>query len=222
MDVVIPDVALQQIRFAGVRLQPGGAGFYPTSGSPFLHLDTGSIRHWPRMTHDQLARVFPDGRTVHLPSDGAPLKGYELARADLEKRGNGEDASPKSLSNLFAALFKGKSNDDEDEGAAAPAANEKIAAAQPAKSTEPVPMPRAKPSAAATFQLASADVQIVQPAKAKQAASAAAQKTEPKPQTPADIINPRGFWGDAAATPKQATPAQVAAISAPQALASAD
>src|SRR5260370_2167895 len=222
MDFFIPDVPLEQIRYAGLRVQRGGVGLYPTSGSPFVHLDTGSIRHWPRMTHDQLARVFPDGRTVHVPSDGTPLKGYELARADLENRGNGEGASTKSLPNLFAALFKGKSSDDEDEGAAAPAANQKIAAAQPAKSNEPVPMPRAKPSAPATFQLASADVQIVQPAKAKQAASAAAQKTEPKPQTPADIINPRGFWGDAAATPKQATPAHDASISARQALASAD
>jgi hypothetical protein len=222
MDFFIPDVPLEQIRYAGLRLQRGGVGFYPTSGSPFVHLDTGSIRHWPRMTHDQLASVFPDGRTVHVPSDGTPLKGYELARADIEKRGNGEDASIRSLPNLFAALFKGKSNDDEDEGAAAPAASEKIVAAQPTKSTEPVPMPRAKPAAAATFQLASADVQIVRPTKTKQAASAAAAEAEPKPQTPADIINARGFWGDAPATPKQATPAQVAAISARQALASAD
>ena len=89
MDFYIPDVPLEQIRFAGLRLQRGGVGFYPTSGSPFVHLDTGSIRHWPRMTHDQLARVFPDGRTVHVPSDGNPLKGYELARADIEKRGHG-------------------------------------------------------------------------------------------------------------------------------------
>ena len=36
-----------------------------------------------------------------------------------------------------------------------------MAAAAPAKSAEPVPMPRAKPRAAATFQLASADAQIV-------------------------------------------------------------
>src|ERR1700721_1858878 len=70
MDFFIPDVPLEQIRFAGLRLQRGGVGFYPTSGSPFVHLDTGSIRHWPRMTHDQLAKVFPDGRTVHVPSDG--------------------------------------------------------------------------------------------------------------------------------------------------------
>jgi uncharacterized protein YcbK (DUF882 family) len=232
MDFFIPDVPLEQIRYAGLRLQRGGVGFYPTSGSPFVHLDTGSIRHWPRMTHDQLARVFPDGRTVHVPSDGNPLRGYELARADIEKRGDG-DASTKSKPSLFAALFGGKSNDEDDEGAAAPIAREKptpaglMAAAVPAKSTEPVPMPRAKPAAASTFQLASADVQIVQPAKAKRAAAVDVQassvdKAEAKPQTPADIINARGFWGDAATTPKQATPAQIAAINARQALASAD
>src|SRR3989442_11919665 len=54
MDFYIPDVPLEQIRAAGLRLQRGGVGFYPTSGSPFVHLDTGSIRHWPRIAHDQL------------------------------------------------------------------------------------------------------------------------------------------------------------------------
>jgi uncharacterized protein YcbK (DUF882 family) len=222
MDFFVPDVPLEQIRFAGLRLQRGGVGFYPTSGSPFVHLDTGSIRHWPRMTHDQLARVFPDGRTVHIPTDGNPLKGYELARADIEKRGNGDDAATVSKPNLFARLFGRKSNDEEDEGSAAPVAREKaapdpvVAAAKPA---DPVPMPRAKP-AASTFQLASADMQVVQPGKSKPAA--AAEKAEAKPQTPADIINARGFWGDTPATPNQATPAQVAALNARQALTTAD
>ncbi len=184
------------------------------------------------MTHDQLARVFPDGRTVHVPSDGNPLKGYDLAVADVEKRGDRDNASTKRKPGLFAALFKGKSSDEDDEGASAPVAGDKtapaglMAAALPAKSTDksadPVPMPRSKPLASATFQLASADVQIVQPAKSKQAAAAPAEKAEPKPQTPADIINARGFWGDAPATPKQATPAQVAAISAREAVTSAD
>ena len=91
IDFYIPEVPLEQVRAAGLRLQRGGVGFYPTSGSPFVHLDTGSVRHWPRMNHDQLARVFPDGRTVHLPSDGKPLKGYELALADLERRGTGDE-----------------------------------------------------------------------------------------------------------------------------------
>jgi uncharacterized protein YcbK (DUF882 family) len=88
IDFYIPDVPLEKIRIVGLRLQRGGVGFYPTSGSPFVHMDTGSIRHWPRMTHDELAKVFPDGRTVHIPSDGQPLAGYALALADVERRGD--------------------------------------------------------------------------------------------------------------------------------------
>lgn len=223
IDFYIPEVPLERVRHAGLRLQRGGVGFYPTSGSPFVHLDTGSVRHWPRMNHDQLARVFPDGRTVHLPTDGKPLKGYELALADIEKRGSGQEVSGKGKPGLFASLFgSSKSNDEEDEGASAPAVRGKpspasvMAAAAPAKPADPVPMPRAKP-VGSTFQLASADAQIAQPAKPKQAASA--DKGEAKPQTPADIINARGFWD---AAPKQATPAQIAAISARNAVNSAN
>ena len=224
MDFFIPGVPLEQIRFAGLRLQRGGVGFYPTSGSPFVHLDTGSIRHWPRMTHDQLARVFPDGRTVHVPTDGNPLKGYELARADIEKRGNGDDASTVSKPSLFARLFRGGKSSEEDEDAGAAIVNDKpapatvVAAAKPVdtKSADPVPMPRSKPQFAAAIQLASADAQIVPAPRAKPAA--VAEQAEPKPQTPADIINARGFWGDEPTTAKQASPAQVAALRAREAV----
>jgi uncharacterized protein YcbK (DUF882 family) len=227
MDFYIPGVALADIRAAGLRLQRGGVGFYPTSGSPFVHLDTGSIRMWPRMTHDQLAKVFPDGRTVHVPTDGKPLKNYELAKADIEKRGDGDDAATIGKSSFLASLFKGKgkakANDDEEEAAVEPAKPEPqkpapvvVAAAKPAPvSPAPAPAARAKIPA---IQLASADVQIVQAPKAQPAP--VADKLEPKPQTPADIINARGFWDDN--TPKQATPAQVAALSARKALETAD
>ena len=232
MDFYIPGVALENVRAAGLRLQRGGVGFYPTSGSPFVHLDTGSIRHWPRMTHDQLARVFPDGRTVHQSTNG-PMKGFELARADIEKRGSGDDSQVDSKPGFLAALFKGKSaaSDEDDEGAAAAPAtakNEKpikttvVAAAAAAKPTEKP----AKP-AAATLQLASADSQIVSGPKAKQAPPAVEKaeskpQTESKLQTPADIINARGFWDNVPAAPQQATPAQVAALNAHKALNSAD
>jgi uncharacterized protein YcbK (DUF882 family) len=231
MDFHIPGVPLEQIRFAGLRLQRGGVGFYPTSGSPFVHLDTGSIRHWPRMTHDQLARVFPDGRTVHVPTDGTPLKGYELAKADIERRGSGDDAGG-SKPNFFVALFKGKpapaatSSDEDDEGAPAPAAKPAAptVVASAVKPADPVPTPRAKPSIAATFQLASADAQLLAPPKPKPAPvvekPATGKSADAKLETPADIINARGFW-DAPATPQQATPAQVAALKARQALAAA-
>ena len=237
MDFFIPDVPLEQIRFAGLRLQRGGVGFYPTSGSPFVHLDTGSIRHWPGMTHDQLARVFPDGRTVHLPTDGKPLKGYELARADIEARDGNDGALKKSSPSLWAKLFKRKSNDDDDDEAVStpmPTAQQVADAAQAistankaadaksadSKSADAVPMPRSKPAAVSAFQLASADAQIAQPAKPKPAAPA--DTAEASPQSPADIINARGFWGDAAAAPKQATPAQIAALKAREAVAPVD
>src|SRR5262249_47650472 len=169
----IPGVPLEQIRFAGLRLQRGGVGFYPTSGSPFVHLDTGSIRMWPRMTHDQLAKVFPDGRTVHLPTDGVPLKGYELAKADIEKRSGSDEASTiNKPGNFLAALFGRKSHSEEDdEAGSASAADEKVAApaqvAVAAKGTDAVPMPRAKPQVTAALQLAAADTREVQPPKAK-------------------------------------------------------
>jgi hypothetical protein len=266
MDFFIPGVALEKIRFAGLRLQRGGVGFYPTSGSPFVHLDTGSIRHWPRMSHDQLARVFPDGRTVHVPTDGRPLAGYQLAMADIEKRGDGDSASlAKSKPSLFASLFRGgKSSDDEDESPAAAIAPAKpspvgmMAAAMPAKpsveakvaeaktvesktaetklpfevkpvevaSADPVPMPRAKPARAASMQLASADAPSLPKLASdgnplpRPPADIANARSQTSPQSPADIINARGFWDDMPA-PKQATPQQVAAITARQALANA-
>jgi hypothetical protein len=97
-----------------------------------------------------------------------------------------------------------------------------MAAAAPAKSADPVPTPRAKPQVAATLQLASADAQIVPGPKAKPEQKQAAQASaEPKPQTPADIINSRGFWDDAPTAANQATPSQVAALRARQALAAA-
>ncbi len=87
VDFYLPDVPVDRIRAVGMRLQDGGVGYYPTAGNPFIHLDVGSVRAWPRMTRDQLARLFPDGRTVHVPADGKPLPGYEEARAEVLARG---------------------------------------------------------------------------------------------------------------------------------------
>ena len=86
IDFYIPGVELSRLREVGLRLQRGGVGFYPTSGSPFVHLDTGGIRHWPKASRDLLARIFPDGKTVHIPADGRPMPGYEFALAEIKAR----------------------------------------------------------------------------------------------------------------------------------------
>ena len=85
LDFYIPGVPLSKLRETGLKYQTGGVGYYPTSGSPFVHLDTGSVRHWPRMTRSQLAKLFPDGKTVHIPSDGKPMPGYDRAVAELNR-----------------------------------------------------------------------------------------------------------------------------------------
>ena len=87
MDFYLPDVGPSQIRAIGMKLQRGGVGYYPTAYTPFIHLDVGSVRSWPRMTRDQLARLFPDGNTVHIAADGRPLEGYETAKAMIIARG---------------------------------------------------------------------------------------------------------------------------------------
>ncbi len=233
MDFYIPGVPLEQIRYAGLRLQRGGVGFYPTSGSPFVHLDTGNIRHWPRMTVDQLAKVFPDGKTVHIPSNGVPMKGYELALAEIEKRGTGDDASASKPS-LLARLFRGRPSEDDEEAAESDAkadAKPIQTAALAAKATDNKPS-TTRGKLASALQLASADSQIAQPVAAKSEAKSEAKPETtsatsgpPKdgaPQSVADIINSRGFWGDNPNTPKQASPEQVAAIAARRALSAID
>ena len=88
IDFYIPGVPLEKIREVGLWLQRGGVGFYPTSGSPFIHMDTGTIRHWPRIARSALEKIFPDGRTVHIPTDGKPLSGYRTALQEVERHGN--------------------------------------------------------------------------------------------------------------------------------------
>jgi uncharacterized protein YcbK (DUF882 family) len=125
MDFYLTDATITQIREVGMRMQRGGVGYYPTAFTPFVHLDAGSVRHWPRMSHDELARLFPDGKTVHIPSDGRPLERYAEAEQEILANGGtvlgtsyadaGESTTsePKQKS-FWAALFGGGQSEDED------------------------------------------------------------------------------------------------------------
>lgn len=101
MDFFLPDVPLAKLRRIGLQLQEGGVGYYPTSGSPFVHMDVGSVRHWPRMSRKELLAIFPQGRTLHIPTDGKPLPGYDIALANYQKRmaGRTDSYAVASVSN---------------------------------------------------------------------------------------------------------------------------
>lgn len=133
MDFFVPGVPLARVRERGMLRQKGGVGFYPTSGSPFVHLDVGNVRAWPRMTREQLVRLFPNGHTLHLPADGGPLPGYEEAVARLGRDGKRGDTvlayaqgntrqdadqqGGRPASNILASLFGGGGKDEDEEDA---------------------------------------------------------------------------------------------------------
>jgi uncharacterized protein YcbK (DUF882 family) len=121
IDAHFLDIGTASIRDIAMRLQAGGVGFYPVGLTPWVHIDSGAVRYWPRMTRDSMARLFPDGKTVFIPADGQPMPGYDLARAEIEARGG--DVLPASAINgggLFAWLFGGPhgggSDDAEESG----------------------------------------------------------------------------------------------------------
>ncbi len=173
MDAHFQDVDTATIRDIAMRMEAGGVGFYPSAYTPWVHIDSGDVRYWPRMNRTALARLFPDGKTVFIPSDGQPMPGYDQARAEIEARG-GEvqvaQAGNASAGGLFSwlvgakAASAGASADDEDEGsgvetapisrggrgfAAAPVAAQVASADAPQEAAASAAAPQPTPTAAA-------------------------------------------------------------------------
>jgi uncharacterized protein YcbK (DUF882 family) len=180
MDFYIPGVSLKKLRDAGLKAQAGGVGYYPRSGSPFVHMDVGNVRHWPRMSRKELVAVFPNGKTLHVPSDGKPLPGFETALASYESRKKSggtalalasASKSTKSRSGgLLSALFGGGADEEEDNSAA-----QEVASARPAKPT-------------AEVRAGSGNIQIVPPELANPADIGELMDAPPADETPETII----------------------------------
>ncbi len=180
MDFFIPDVKLATLRGIGMKMQVGGVGFYPKSGSPFVHMDVGGVRAWPRMSRDELVKLFPDGNTIHIPADGRPLPGYQQAMADYKRRmSNGSqivmasaadvasDDEPRKQKTLFAVLFGGGADEEEDNSEdSTPVA---VAKATPPKA-EAVPAAEPQPQPQTEVASVNAPVPQVRPAFSNQLA----------------------------------------------------
>ncbi len=154
LDFFIPGVKLQTLRNIGLRKGLGGVGYYPRSGSPFVHMDTGRVRHWPRMSRKELVKVFPKGNTLHVPTDGKPLKRYNQAKAEYERKVSGRGkivvAKAEEIEKKpgFFARVLGRGGDD-DEGASVAAAT----APRPVRTTAPpVATPRPQANVTSTGQ----------------------------------------------------------------------
>jgi uncharacterized protein YcbK (DUF882 family) len=119
IDAHFIDVDTARIRDIAMRMQTGGVGFYPSGLTPWVHIDSGPVRYWPRMSRDALTRLFPDGKTVFIPADGKPMPGYEQARAEIEARGGEVQVATGGGLGIFGWLFGargGGADDAEEEG----------------------------------------------------------------------------------------------------------
>ena len=176
MDTTMPGFPMERIRETGMKLQYGGVGWYPSAN--FVHLDVGGVRSWPRMPYDQLARLFPDGKTVHIPSNGQPMARYEEARAEIAARGGVELPPSQESGGFFAWLFGGggstvatASEDEEDRRAVA------VAAPPPA----PVVARVAEPSSAAQPEVVALAYTGNEPTQARAAETPVATPGEAEP-----------------------------------------
>jgi uncharacterized protein YcbK (DUF882 family) len=87
IDVAFPDIKdLKQVRYAALVREQGGVGYYPTSGIPFVHVDTGRVRHWPRLPRYELALLFPNGSSQHHPADGGAITSADVKVAQAKHR----------------------------------------------------------------------------------------------------------------------------------------
>lgn len=73
IDIAFPDVPLKRMRYSALVRERGGVGYYPTSGIPFVHVDTARVRAWPRLPRYELALLFPGGYTKHAPAGGGSI-----------------------------------------------------------------------------------------------------------------------------------------------------
>jgi uncharacterized protein YcbK (DUF882 family) len=89
IDLHFPDISVKQLRNSALIRERGGVGYYPTSAIPFVHVDTGNVRHWPRLPRSELAILFPNGSKKHVPTDGRPLtrNDFRVAVAQLQEKG---------------------------------------------------------------------------------------------------------------------------------------
>ncbi len=152
-DIVFPDVAVKTLRNSALVQEWGGVGYYPTSGVPFVHVDTGRVRMWPRLPRLELASLFPDGHTKYLPQDGKPIapRDYQLALAKGLVERNRMMAAVMPVAKPEPEVAEADAPDDAETEAAAPPpilasyAPEAPAAPPPVvASAEPAPLPAKK------------------------------------------------------------------------------
>lgn len=166
MDIYFPDVPTEKVRNSALVRQVGGVGYYPTSGQyGFIHVDSGKVRMWPRVSPSKLAKIFRDYRktvgarrnaqdqVMVATSESQPDHGAMKAKlASIAGSYNGDDEDDAAAANAPA--------DAAEADAKAPTPRAKPVVQRPVEVVEayPVPVPRPKPIE--VLMMAAANMQI--------------------------------------------------------------
>lgn len=128
IDLYFPDVPTKKIRNSALVRQVGGVGYYADSGpTGFVHVDTGRVRHWPRIPQQELAAIMKN----------APSKAGKKAAPVMLAEDDDEDGvgGSNSLVSLVSRLT-GKSQSAQ-QPASRQAAQTPVPQGQPAASQTP-------------------------------------------------------------------------------------
>ena len=143
-DVRFPDVSLERLRNSAMLRQRGGVGYYRGN---FVHVDVGSVRHWPRMSKRQLAKLFPNGKSPHVRGGARKSAPRAMPRAVVvasAPSGVVRGRAPTRIVTPSQVQFASRK----------PSRKQKPQKKQPAaiRLASFVPLPRAKPVPVATVQ----------------------------------------------------------------------
>ena len=159
IDFRFPDVPQWKVRNLALAYGIGGVGYYGEGANGFIHVDTGRVRHWPRIPQYKLARIIREyrklighgrkggRRSIMVAARGAGKRG----NFNVGRRGAGGVAGKKVLMRQIAALQQRVG---------------KMQAARAGKVTEggaraAVPAPMPKPRPYEVLVLAASQMQVV-------------------------------------------------------------
>jgi uncharacterized protein YcbK (DUF882 family) len=211
MDFYIPGASLEEVRNVGLRLQRGGVGYYPTSGSPFVHLDVGNVRHWgPAIGDAEMAKIM-SGHAVQVAA--ADRHGPATQTAPYKKpAAKDQDAAAKPAQGFALASLDSK---------AVASGHPASSAAAPAKTATPAATSSA--TSGTGMRAAKASAKPGAPAKTADAGSSGvvwpvrvAENDRVPPDTALGYASPRVPEGGTAMRPEStgAAPARIAPVAA--------
>jgi hypothetical protein len=132
IDMFFPDVSTEKVRNSALVRRVGGVGYY-RGRNGFVHIDSGNVRHWPRISQRQLASIFRSYRKT---------VGARLSRKDQVMIATAET---KKL--MREAATRDLSAYDENDDEAPEAAGNSGKPLETADAAVPAPLPRLKPEA---------------------------------------------------------------------------